>query len=90
MISEEGPVDGTAEYDFHQLLEQDELRTKTRRILVALPDSYGLALLWRYWHDMPGREMASRTGRTEKAIERLLARARAEFRERWTRGVSSR
>jgi DNA-directed RNA polymerase specialized sigma24 family protein len=48
-----------------------------------LPESYGVALLWRYWENRSARDMAEETGRSEKAIERLLARARARFRELW-------
>lgn len=71
--------------EFHRLLERDELQAKAQRILCGLPETYRLALEWRYWHETSAREMASKTGKTEKAIERLLARARAEFRERWIR-----
>jgi RNA polymerase sigma factor (sigma-70 family) len=56
---------------------------KAQRILRMLPESYGVALLWRYWDNRSVREMAEATGKTEKAIERLLARARARFRELW-------
>ena len=45
---------------------------KTRRILAGLPEPYGLILLWRYWEKRSAREMADNTGKTEKAIERLL------------------
>src|SRR5262249_7792519 len=69
--------------DFHQLLEQEQLRKNTRRVMMRLPEQYRLALIWRYWEKASAREMAVKTGKTEKAIERLLARARAEFRERW-------
>ena len=88
--SEEEFVSAAAESDFAQVLEQEELRAKARQVLQGLPEMYRLALVWRYWHEIPAREMAFKTGRTEKAIERLLARARAEFRERWTHGLSSR
>jgi RNA polymerase sigma-70 factor (ECF subfamily) len=67
----------------HELLEQDQLRTKTARVLASLPEAYRLALMWRYWGKASAHEMALKTGKTEKAIERLLARARMEFRERW-------
>lgn len=56
---------------------------KTRRILQMLPESYALVLLWRYWENRSVREIGEATGRTEKAIERLLARARMRFREFW-------
>lgn len=75
--------------DFHQLLEQDELRKNTWRVMGGLPEQYRLALIWRYWEKVSAREMALKTGKTEKAIERLLSRARAEFRERWNHAQSS-
>ena len=69
-----------------EILEQEQMRKRTQEILAALPDQHRLALIWRYWEKASAREMALKTGKTEKAIERLLARARAEFRERWNRG----
>src|SRR5439155_26347137 len=70
----------------HQLLEQAQLQQKTRQVLAELSEPYRLALIWRYWEKASARDMAVKTGKTEKAIERLLARARAEFRERWNHG----
>ncbi len=61
---------------------------KTYRVLAKLPENYGLVLLWRYMEQRSAREMARLTGRTEKAIERLLARARDRFRKEWN-NVSS-
>jgi RNA polymerase sigma-70 factor (ECF subfamily) len=75
--------------EFHRILEQDELKAKTRSVLASLPELYRLALIWRYWEQASAREMALKTDKTEKAIERLLARARAEFRERWNHGQSA-
>jgi len=69
-----------------ETLEQEELQTQTRQVLATMPERYRLVLLWRYWEKASAREMAQKTGKTEKAVERLLARARAEFRERWNRG----
>jgi RNA polymerase sigma-70 factor (ECF subfamily) len=63
-------------------LRQQE-RSEAARIqaaLAALPEPYRLALLWRYWEKVSTAEMAGRTGKTEKAMERLLARAREQFR----------
>lgn len=73
----------------HQIMEEGQLRAKTQHVLASLPEPYRLALMWRYWDKASARDMAVKTGKTEKAIERLLSRARAEFRERWTRGVSA-
>jgi RNA polymerase sigma factor (sigma-70 family) len=68
-----------------EIVDRRRLAEKTDRILGQLPEAYGLALLWRYWENRSVREMAAATGRTEKAIERLLARARARFRQLWDR-----
>jgi RNA polymerase sigma-70 factor (ECF subfamily) len=66
-----------------ELIDRERLEAKTQRVLRQLPELYGLALLWRYWESRSVRDMAAATGKTEKAIERLLARARARFRELW-------
>jgi DNA-directed RNA polymerase specialized sigma24 family protein len=39
--------------------------------------------LWRYWEQRSIREIAAAIGATEKSIERMLARARARFKELW-------
>ena len=64
-------------------IDRRRAQDKTQRILEQLPEPYGLVLLWRYWEKRSAKEMAALTGRTEKAIERLLARARAQFRRLW-------
>ena len=53
-------------------------------ILEELPYEYALALRWRYWEGQSARTMAEASGRSEKAVERLLARAREKFRLRWS------
>lgn len=68
---------------FEEELDRTLQREKIRQVLATLPESYGLALLWRYQEDRSAREMAEMTGKTEKAIERLLARARESFRRSW-------
>ena len=68
---------------FDELIDRATLREKTRRVLSQLPEAYGYALLWRYWEKRSVREIAAETGRTEKAGERLRARARAQFKRRW-------
>jgi RNA polymerase sigma-70 factor (ECF subfamily) len=83
-LDEEGDA-GLAETapPIEEVIDRDRLEAKTRRVLRELPESYGVALLWRYWENRSVREMAEATGKTEKAIERLLARARARFRSIW-------
>jgi len=73
----------------HDLMEHAQLRKKTKQVLMSLPETYRLALIWRYWDKASARDMALKTGKTEKAIERLLARARVQFRERWNGGKSA-
>jgi RNA polymerase sigma-70 factor, ECF subfamily len=64
-------------------LDEARLQKKTRQILARLPEPQALALLWRYWEGRSAKDMAGQAGKTEKAIERLLARARAHFRRLW-------
>jgi DNA-directed RNA polymerase specialized sigma24 family protein len=45
-----------------------------------------LALIWQYRDEKSIREMAQLTGKTEKAMERLLSRARESFKRRWNDG----
>lgn len=78
--SQPGPVDLPA---FDELIDSARAQEKTQRILARLPEAYGLVLLWRYWEEHSTKEMAAQTGKTEKAMERLLARARAHFRRLW-------
>ncbi len=66
-----------------EVIDRERLEAKTQRVLRQLPEAYGLALLWRYWENRSVRDIAEATAKTEKAIERLLARARARFRELW-------
>ena len=80
------PVAPAVDPEIHEFLEQGELREKTWEVLKKLPEQHRLALIWRYWDRASAREMAQKTGKTEKAIERLLARAREEFRGRWHHG----
>jgi RNA polymerase sigma-70 factor (ECF subfamily) len=78
---EAAPADDAPSVD--ELIDRERLKAKTHSVLRQLPEQYGIALLWRYWENRSVREMAEATGKTEKAIERLLARARARFRELW-------
>ena len=64
-------------------LDRERARTKTRRVLNELPEKYRVILLWRYWNEFPVKAIAMRIGKSEKATERMLARARDEFRLVW-------
>ena len=65
------------------VIDRGRMEARTRHILQQLPESHSLVLLWRYWEGRSAREMAVATGKTEKAVERLLARARTRFKELW-------
>ncbi len=65
------------------VLDQARSAAITSAILAALPEPYRVVLLWRYWEQRSAEEMAAITGKTPKAIERLLSRARQEFRQQW-------
>ena len=60
-------------------------RAKAQRVLAELPERYAMVLLWRYWEQRSTRDIATAIGTTEKSVERLLARARARFKELWVR-----
>jgi RNA polymerase sigma-70 factor (ECF subfamily) len=72
-----------------QIQERLEAAADQERVhstLAQLPEVYGLALIWKYRDGKSLREMGQLTGKTEKAMERLLARARESFRKRWNDG----
>ena len=82
---DDGDIDVASSVDTNLEDQIDAARAqeKARRILEQLPAPYSVALLWRYWERRSARDMAAQSGKTEKAIERLLARARAEFKRLW-------
>ncbi len=79
--------DGVAELvqqpGFEERLDKEAEERKVDTVLAGLPEAYRLALQWRYRDSRSTQEIAQMTGKTEKAIERLLARARENFRRRW-------
>ncbi len=78
---EDDACDEVARYDPQYDRSGD--RDRVRQVLANLPEEYCLILLWRYREGHSTREMAGMLTKTEKAVERLLARARAQFRRRW-------
>jgi RNA polymerase sigma-70 factor, ECF subfamily len=73
---------------FEEQIDSAALRGKVQETLASLPEAYALALMWRYRDEKSVREMAQLAGKTEKAMERLLARARQNFRRRWSHAES--
>ena len=66
-------------------IDRKRLQKKARKVFESLPEDYSVVLLWRYWEERSTLDMAAQTGKTVKAVERLLARARSQFRRRWNR-----
>lgn len=79
-----------AAFDIERELDANRQAKRAAGVLAELPYEYSAALRWRYWDGRSAREMAAATGKTEKAVERLLARAREQFKTRWleTKGAS--
>lgn len=72
-----------------QILDRDRAAEKAARTLLHLREEYGMLLRWKYWDGRSTREMAADLGKSEKSVERMLSRARAEFEGAWViqRGV---
>lgn len=64
-------------------LDRERLEKRVSTILGEIPEAYSLVLIWRYWDRRSTKEIADTLGKTEKAIERTLARARLEFKRKW-------
>ncbi len=60
-----------------------QAQARISSILTQLPEDYRTVLLWRYWEKKSAEEIGAEIGRTPKAVERLLARAREQFKEAW-------
>lgn len=65
-------------------IDRAQLRQAIRVALDYLPAPYGDVLEWKYLRDMSIGEIAQRLGRSPKATESLLTRAREAFREAFT------
>ena len=79
-VAEEMPA---TDLDIEAIADRERTEQRAHQVLEGLPEHYRAALRWRYWEKRSAREMAEATGRSEKAVERLLARAREQFRRRW-------
>ena len=80
------PEELTVIPEFERHLDSAMQQQRVQKALAEIPESYSVALMWRYRDEKSIREMAQLTGKTEKAMERLQARARRSFQKRWTDG----
>jgi RNA polymerase sigma-70 factor (ECF subfamily) len=85
-LDEEGDEPRQQPVEYDEVLDGAKRQQRVLRVLAGLSEPYRAVLLWRYWEKRSTRDMAALSGKTEKAIERLLARARREFRRRWNEG----
>lgn len=74
------PLDGDLGKEDRAVADR-ERAGRVAAALATLPDRYEAALRMKYLDRMSMAEMAAAWGQTEKAIESLLTRARAAFRE---------
>ena len=79
------PEQALAAATLDEQIDTARQRAKAQRVLAAIPERYATVLLWRYWEQRSTREIAAAIATTEKSVERLLARARARFKERWVK-----
>lgn len=67
--------------DPEALASQADVGRLVQLVLDSLPPRYGRVLEWKYLDELSMQEIAARLQATPKAIESLLSRARAAFRE---------
>jgi RNA polymerase sigma-70 factor (ECF subfamily) len=79
---EGGPVDPAADADPRAAAESAETDAAVAEALTGLADDERLVLEWKYITELTVREIAARLGKTPKAVEALLYRARKAFRTR--------
>ena len=78
--------EGGADPRIEEALDRHRLEEKARAVLSTLSDTYRAVLVCRYWDQRSVGEIAEMSGKTVKSIERLLARARQQFRRSWSHG----
>jgi RNA polymerase sigma-70 factor, ECF subfamily len=76
----EGQYDGEPGAEDRALADR-ERAARVAAALAAIPERYEAALRMKYLDRMSVAEIATACGETEKAVESLLTRARAAFRE---------
>jgi RNA polymerase sigma-70 factor (ECF subfamily) len=88
-VVEENPNAEIALPGFDEYLDKEIVRKKTWEVLGKLPERYRMLLIWRYWDECSVKRIALQIGKSEKATERMLARARDEFRWAWNQRVGN-
>ena len=87
---DENPRDEPASFhDLEEALAKRQAEQRTQEVLKTLPEMYSVILFWRYWEKRSLRDIAVQIGKTEKGVERMLARAKQQFKKRWNEQQSS-
>ena len=73
-----------AEWNPEEAAEHREIARRVQLTLDYLPGRYGDLLEWKYLQGLTVTEIAERLGQSAKAVESMLTRARAAFREGFT------
>lgn len=80
---EDDPTEPVMGAHIDELLDRERRAQKASSVLRELSEIHALVLLWRYWEKRSTQEIATASGKSQKGVERTLARARAEFKRRW-------
>ena len=74
-------IEAPEEFDLIKSSSKSELGRLVQTVLDRLPTRYADALEWKYVEGLSVEEIASRLGVGQIAVQSMLARARASFRE---------
>lgn len=69
-----------------ELVDRRRLEERARAVLSTLSDAHRAVLVCRYWDHRSVGEIALISEKSEKSVERLLARARQQFKRGWIHG----
>jgi RNA polymerase sigma-70 factor (ECF subfamily) len=81
VLSGEEPDDGAHSVLPEDVLEQLERASVVRAAMLAVPEDRRKALQWKYGEGLSVEVIAARLGKTAKAVESLLSRAREQLRD---------
>lgn len=79
-FSSDEAVDPSPDGDPARRVEAAERKSRVAWAMADLSDRERLVLEWKYYDELSVREMAYRMGRSQRAVENLLYRARKSFR----------
>ncbi len=82
-LEDTGVTGVTVNDNLPERIDDERQRERTERVLNRMRQDYSVLLRWRYWENKSTAEMAALTQKSDKAVERALARARRQFSELW-------